>query len=201
MGKGKRIHERLESGTNLAIRGCESAIEFALRIIATTHQGANTAAGIVDRHDRAFEIGHGGILTALRWLIFRFHRMVKIGLTLDFCKLGFERLLRGILHGRIERGVNKETAVVDLVLREKRVQIALHRVHRVILLDLQQTLWMRIYLCKLGLISFRRRYFLQLNHAIQNRIALQRRPLRIFQGRKAVGTSNQTSQQRRFGKI
>ena len=43
--------------------------------------------------------------------------MMKIGLALDFCELSLERLLRGILHSRIERRVNKESAIIDLILR------------------------------------------------------------------------------------
>ena len=43
--------------------------------------------------------------------------MMEIGLVLDFCELSLERLLRGILHGRIERCVDKKPAVIDLVLR------------------------------------------------------------------------------------
>ena len=92
-----------------------------MRIIAAAHKCANAAAGVVDRHDRAFEIGHGGIFAVLRRLIGRFDRMMEISLALDFRELGLERLLRGVLHDRIERGVNKEAAVIDLVLGEEHV--------------------------------------------------------------------------------
>ena len=85
--------------------------------------------------------------------------MMEIGLMLDLGELRLERLLRGVLHGRIERRVNKEAAVVDLVLRQDHVQIALHRVHRVILLDLKQTFRMRVNLGQFGLFGVRPRNF------------------------------------------
>src|SRR6202011_3700683 len=56
VGEGERINERLEGRADLAIRGRERAIEFALRIIAAAHECADAAAGVVDRHERAFEI-------------------------------------------------------------------------------------------------------------------------------------------------
>ena len=62
---------------------------------------------------------------------------MEIGLVLDLGELRFERVLGRVLHCRIERGVNEETAVIDLVLRQDQIQIALDRVHRVILLDLK----------------------------------------------------------------
>ena len=49
-------------------------------------------------------------------MIIRLERMIKISLVLDLGELGLQRLLRRVLHSRIERGVNKQTAVVDLVL-------------------------------------------------------------------------------------
>src|ERR1700720_302892 len=119
MGEGEGINERLEGRADLAIRGWERAIEFALRIIAAAHERANAAARVVDRHERAFEIGHGGIFAVLGRLIARFDWMMEISLTLDFRQLGLERLLGGVLHDWVERGVNKETAVIDLVLGEE----------------------------------------------------------------------------------
>ena len=69
---------------------------------------------------------------------------MKIRLMLDLGELHLERLLRCILHSRIERRVNVEAAIVDLVLSKNRVQIALHRVHCVIFLDLKHALGMRV---------------------------------------------------------
>ena len=43
--------------------------------------------------------------------------MMKIGLMLDFGELRLKCVLRGVLQGRIERGVDRETTVIDLVLR------------------------------------------------------------------------------------
>ena len=43
--------------------------------------------------------------------------MMKIGLMLDLGELRLERLFRGVLHSRIDRCVNREPAVIDLVLR------------------------------------------------------------------------------------
>jgi hypothetical protein len=41
---------------------------------------------------------------------------MKIRLVLDFCELRLERILRGVLHGWIERRVNRQPAIIDLVL-------------------------------------------------------------------------------------
>ena len=108
-------------------------------------------------------------------MIIRFQRMMKIGLMLDLRELRLQRLLRGVLHRRIERCVNRESAVVDLVLRQQLVQIALHRVHRVIFLDERQTLWMCGNFCSFRLLGLRRRNPFQRHHAIQHRVALHRR--------------------------
>ena len=150
MRKSDGINERLECGTDLSIRRRESAIELALRIIAATDERADAAAAVVDRHQRAFQIWHGGIgFTVLGHFVICLDWMIEIRLMLDFCKLRLERRLRGVLHLRVERGVNKETAVVDLILSEQQVQIALHRIHCVILLDLHDPFGMRINLCEL----------------------------------------------------
>ena len=42
--------------------------------------------------------------------------MMEIGLMLDLRELCLERLLRSVLDSRIERGVNREASVIDLVL-------------------------------------------------------------------------------------
>ena len=43
--------------------------------------------------------------------------MMEIGLMLDFRELLLERVLRGILHRRVECRVNRKAAVIYLVLR------------------------------------------------------------------------------------
>ena len=120
---------------------------------------------------------------------------------LNFRELSLERLLRRILYGRIERRINKKAAVIDLVLRQDQVQIPLHRVHRVIFLDKGQTLGMRSDFRVFCLLGFRWRKCFQRDHSIQNRVALHRRALRIFQRRKTIWTSNQSSEERSFGEI
>src|ERR1700738_3358430 len=80
--KSERVDERFESGPNLTIGRCQRAIEFALRVIATANQRANPAAGIVDCDDRSLQIWHGRILAAVRRLIVRLERVMKIGLPL-----------------------------------------------------------------------------------------------------------------------
>src|SRR6266516_4902197 len=59
VAESERINERFESGTNLPVGGRECAIEFALRVIATTDKATNAAAGVVNRHDCALEVRHG----------------------------------------------------------------------------------------------------------------------------------------------
>ena len=93
-------------------------------------------------------------------MIARFHGMMKIGLMLDFGELRLERVLCGVLHGRIERGVDRHTTVIDLVLCQQQIQIALHRVHRVILLNERHTPGVRGNLCLFGSFRIRKRKFL-----------------------------------------
>src|SRR5260370_12341886 len=116
VAESERVNERFERGTKLRVGGSECAIEFTLRIIATTDKSTNAAACVVNRHDRALEVRHGRIISVCRRLIICLQRMMKIGLALDFCELRLERLLRGILHSWIERRVNKESAIIDLIL-------------------------------------------------------------------------------------
>ena len=113
-------------------------------------------------------------------MIICLERVIKISLMLDLRELGFERLLRRALHVRVERGVDKQAAVVDLVLRENQVQIALDRVHRVIFLDLKQAPGVGINLGELGLGRFRRGNFFNFNHPIQHRVAFVGGAFRIF---------------------
>src|SRR6266404_3794697 len=58
VAEGERVNERFESGTNLPVGGSECAIEFALRVIATTDKATNAAACVVNRHDRALKVRH-----------------------------------------------------------------------------------------------------------------------------------------------
>src|SRR6266566_1546546 len=125
--------------------------------------------------------------------------MMKIGLALDFCQLSLERLLRGNLHSWIERRVNKESTIIDLILRQQQSQIPLDRVHRIIFLDEGQTFRMRCDFRYLRLLGLCERKFLQLNHAIQNGIALDGRAIGIFERRKAIWASNQTGEESGFG--
>src|SRR2546423_10768256 len=60
---------------------------------------------------------------------------------------------------------------------------------------------MRVHLRTLGLRGFGGGNFFQFDHSIQNRVALVRRAFRIFQRRKSVRTSNQSGEERGFGKI
>ena len=113
-------------------------------------------------------------------MIICLERVIKISLMLDLRELGFERLLRRALHVRVERGVDKQAAVVDLVLRENQVQIALDRIHRVIFLDLKQAPGVGINLGELGLGRFRRGNFFNFNHPIQHRVAFVGGTFRIF---------------------
>ena len=68
---------------------------------------------------------------------------MEIRLMLDLRELLLERLLPRILHCRIERRVDREPAIVDLVLRQQLIQITLDCVHRIILLDLGNSLGVR----------------------------------------------------------
>ena len=54
-----------------------------------------------------------------------------------------KRVLPGILHYGIKRRVDREPAIVDLVLRQQLIQITLDCVHRIILLDLGNSLGVR----------------------------------------------------------
>src|SRR4029077_19910371 len=105
------------------------------------------------------------------------------------------------LHSRIERRVNKESAIIDLILCQQQAPIPLHRVHRVIFLDEGQTLRVRCDLRYLRLLGLRRRKFLQLNHAIENGIALDGRAGGVPEGRKTIRASNQAGEERGLGKV
>ena len=107
VSEGDGINEWFECRTNLPVCRRERAIELALRVIAPTDQRANSAARVIDHHNRAFQIWHGRIpFSALGRLIACFERMMEIGLMLDLGELRLERLLRGVLHGWIQRGVD-----------------------------------------------------------------------------------------------
>jgi hypothetical protein len=67
----------------------------------------------------------------------------KIGLALNLAQLSFECVLRRVLHRRIERRVNGKAAIIHLGFSQDEAQAALHSVHRIILLDLWHSLWMR----------------------------------------------------------
>ena len=121
IGEGKGVNKRLERRANLPIRRRQCAIEFALGIIAATDQRTNAAAGVVDYYDCTFQIRHRGVFALLRRFVIRLERMMKIRLMFDSDQRRFERLSRDVLHGRIERGVDVESALVDLVLREQHV--------------------------------------------------------------------------------
>ena len=55
-------------------------------------------------------------------MIIRLYRVMKIGLMLDFRELRLERVLCDVLHCWIERGVDRHTAVIDLVLCQQRIK-------------------------------------------------------------------------------
>src|SRR5207247_10736252 len=106
VSEGDRVNEWLEGRSNLPIGRSESAIEFALRIIASANQRTNPAAGVIEHYHRPFKIRHGRIaFSVLRRVIIRLQRMMKIGLMLNFCELRLQRLLRRVLHVRIDGGV------------------------------------------------------------------------------------------------
>ena len=121
IGEGQGVNKRLERGADLSICRRQCAIEFTLGIIAATDERSNAAAGIVDHDDCAFQIGHRGVFALFRRFVIRFERMMKIGLMFNFDQRRFERLRRDVLHSRIERGVDVESALVDLILREQHV--------------------------------------------------------------------------------
>ena len=121
ISEGKGVNKRLERRANLPIRWRQCAIEFTLGIIAATDQRANAAASVIDYDDRAFQIRHRGVFAFLRRFVIRLERMMKIRLMLDFDHRRFERLSRHVLHSRIESGVDVESALVDLVLRQQHV--------------------------------------------------------------------------------
>ena len=117
MAESNRINEWLKCGTNLPVCWSQRAIEFALRVIASADECANSATGIVDDDHCAFQIRHRRIsFSIFGRVIARLYRMMKIGLMLDFGELCLQRVLRGVLHGWIKRGVDRQTAVIDLVL-------------------------------------------------------------------------------------
>ena len=181
MGESDRVNERFKRRANLPVCRSERAIEFALSIIAAADQRANPAAGVVDHDNRALQIRHRRIaFSVLRWLVVCFQRMTEIGLLLDFREFRLERLLGGVLHGRIERGVDRQAPVIDLVLCQQSIQIPLNRIHRIILLDKRQTFGMRTDFRALCLFGLRGREFFQCHQAIQNSIALQGCAFRIF---------------------
>ena len=115
-----RVDKRLKRGSDLPIGRRQRAIEFALRVIAAADQRADSAAGVIDRDHRAFaDTASTNRFSVLRRPVVRFHRMTEIGLVLDLGQLRLERLLGGVLHGGIERGVDLEPAVIDLVLGQQ----------------------------------------------------------------------------------
>ena len=120
---------------------------------------------------------------------------------LDLRELRLERLRRRILHGGIERRVDGQPAVVDLLGREKQIQVALDRVHRVILLDQRHPLRMRSYPRHLCFFRLGPAELLQFHQPIEDRVALMGRAFRILQRRKSVRTPNQPRQSRGFRKV
>ena len=117
MAESNRIDKRLERRTHLPVRRSQRPIEFALRVITAAHERADPATCIIDNNDRALEVRHGRVpFPVFRRLVFGLGRMPKIGLALDFAQLRLERVLRGILHGWIERRVNGKPTVIHLVL-------------------------------------------------------------------------------------
>ena len=126
---------------------------------------------------------------------------MKIGLAFDLGKLRLECVLRVVLHRGIKRGVNRQSAIIHLVLGQDQAQSALHGIHCVVLLDLWHWLGMRDNFCPFCLAGLRWGNFFQCHHAIKDRIALDRRPPGIFQGRKAIWAPNQAGQQRSLRKV
>ena len=58
MREGDCIDERLERGTDLPVCWRQGAIEFALCVVAPADKRLDSAARIVDRNERPFEIRH-----------------------------------------------------------------------------------------------------------------------------------------------
>src|SRR5438034_7464878 len=78
VSEGDRVNEWLEGRSNLPIGRSESAIEFALRIIASANQRTNPAAGVIEHYHRPFKIRHGRIaFSVLSRVIIRLQRMMK----------------------------------------------------------------------------------------------------------------------------
>src|ERR1051325_3242597 len=108
MAESYRINERLECRAYLPVCRSQRPIKFALPVIPSTYERTNSAAGIVDQHDRAFEVRHGRVpFPVLRRLVFRLGRMMEIGLMFYLAQLCLERILGAVLRRRIERGVNR----------------------------------------------------------------------------------------------
>src|SRR5207244_12408503 len=72
-----------------------------------------------------------------------FERMMEIRLMLDLRELLLEGVLRGILPCVIQRRVDREPAIIDLVLRQQLIQMTLDCVHCIILLYLWHSLGVR----------------------------------------------------------
>src|SRR5438067_7432141 len=83
MRKRECVNKRLERRADLPVRRRQSAIEFALGIIAAADESADTAARVVNRYERALDVWHRGIFAFLRRPIAGFRRMMKIRLVLD----------------------------------------------------------------------------------------------------------------------
>ena len=119
MAECDRIDERLERRTYLPVRRSQRPIEFALRVITAAHERADPATCIIDHNYRALEVRHGRVpFPVFRRFILRLGRVPEIGLVFDLAQLRLQRILRGVLHGRIERRVNGKPAVVHLVLSQ-----------------------------------------------------------------------------------
>src|SRR5438270_667783 len=59
VAESKGVNGRFDLGSDLPVGGSKCAIEFALRVIATTNKATNAAACVVNRHDCALEVRHG----------------------------------------------------------------------------------------------------------------------------------------------
>ena len=106
-----------------------------------------------------------------------------------------------LLHRRIERRVNVESAEIDLLGREQDIQITLHRVHRVVLLNLRQPFRIGGDPRGFRLLRFSGGDLFQLEHSIENGVSLDGCAFRIFQRRKTIWTPDQTGKERRFRQI
>ena len=205
MSESERVNEWLKCGTDLAICRRERAIEFALRIIAAADERANSAAGVVDRNQRAFEIRHGRIPFAVFGrLIVRLYRMMKIRIAARFwSSCVSSACLRGVLHGRIERRVNVEAAVIDLVLCEDAdSNRAAPRPSRSSPGSEGSRLGCEVDFRLLRLLRpAPARSFSSSTMRSSTVSRCDRRALRIFQRRKSIRAADQSGQQRRFGEI